>query len=186
MMAQDVIQSAKARMDKSIDVMSKDFGTVRTGRANPGILDGVKVAYYGTETPLQQLASISVPDARTLEIKPYDPSVLPEIEKGIFESNLGLTPQNDGKLVRVSFPPLTEERRKELAKVVKKLSEDARIAVRSIRRDANDKIKAKEKAKEISEDDSKGSEAQVQKATDAAMAKIDELAKKKEAELLEI
>jgi ribosome recycling factor len=181
-----IISDAKIRMDKSVDVMSKEFLTVRTGRASSSLLDAVKVAYYGTETPLLQLAGIHAPDARTLEIKPYDKSALPEIEKAIFQANLGLTPQNDGKVIRVSFPPLTEERRKELVKVIKKMGEDARIAVRSIRRDANDKIKTMEKAKSISEDDFKSGEVQMQKATDAVMAKIDELARKKEAELLEI
>ena len=181
-----IISDAKARMEKSVDVMSKEFANVRTGRANASLLDGIKVAYYGADTPLLQLSSINSPDARTLEIKPYDKSALAEIEKAIFGANLGLTPQNDGKVIRISFPPLTEERRKDLVKVIKKMSEDARIAVRSVRRDANDKIKAMEKAKSISEDDFKNGEAQMQKATDATMARIDELAKKKEAELLEI
>jgi ribosome recycling factor len=181
-----IIADAKARMDKSLDVMSKEFTTVRTGRASASLLDGIKVAYYGSETPLLQLASIGSPDARTLEIKPYDKSALAEIEKAIFQANLGLTPQNDGKVIRVSFPPLTEERRKELVKVIKKMGEDARVAIRAIRRDANDKIKGMEKAKTISEDDFKGGEAQMQKATDQAIARIDELARKKEAELLEI
>jgi ribosome recycling factor len=182
----EIISDAKARMEKSLDVMSKEFTSVRTGRASAALLDGIKVAYYGTETPLLQVAGIGSPDARTLEIKPYDKSALPDIEKAIFGANLGLTPQNDGKVIRISFPPLTEERRKDLVKVIKKMSEDARIAVRSVRRDANDKIKALEKAKTISEDDFKNGEAQMQKATDASMARIDELAKKKEAELLEI
>jgi ribosome recycling factor len=181
-----IISDAKARMEKSVDVMSKEFANVRTGRANASLLDGIKVSYYGTESPLLQIAGIGSPDARTLEIKPYDKSALAEIEKAIFGANLGLTPQNDGKVIRVSFPPLTEERRKDLVKVIKKMSEDARIAVRSVRRDANDKIKAMEKAKTISEDDFKNGEAQMQKATDASMARIDELARKKEAELLEI
>jgi ribosome recycling factor len=181
-----VIQDAKIRMEKSLDVMSKEFTNVRTGRASANLLDGIKVAYYGAETPLLQLASISSPDARTLEIKPYDKSALPEMEKAIFQANLGLTPQNDGKVIRVSFPPLTEERRKELVKLIKKMGEEARIAVRSIRRDANDKIKAMEKAKTVSEDEFKNGETQMQKATDGMIAKIDELARKKEAELLEI
>ena len=181
-----IISDAKARMEKSVDVMSKEFANVRTGRANASLLDGIKVAYYGAETPLLQLSSINSPDARTLEIKPYDKSALAEIEKAVFGANLGLTPQNDGKVIRISFPPLTEERRKDLVKVIKKMSEDARIAVRSVRRDANDKIKAMEKAKSISEDEFKNGEAQMQKATDATMGRIDELAKKKEAELLEI
>lgn len=182
----EIISDARTRMDKSVDVMSREFANVRTGRASASLLDGLTVEYYGTATPLLQLAGISSPDARTLEIKPYDKSALAEIEKAIFGANLGLTPQNDGKVVRVSFPPLTEERRKDLVKVIKKMSEDARVAVRSIRRDANDKIKALEKAKSISEDDFKNGETQMQKATDAIVARIDELAKKKEAELLEI
>lgn len=182
----EVIQDAKTRMEKSVDVMAREFGTVRTGRASSNLLDGVKVEYYGTETPLQQLAGISSPDARSLEIKPYDISALAEIEKAIFQANLGLTPQNDGKVVRVNFPPLTEERRKELVKVIKKMAEDARIAIRSIRRDANDKIKALEKAKSISEDEFKSGESQMQKATDGMIGKIDDLGRKKEAELLEI
>ena len=181
-----VIADAKARMEKSVDVMSREFANVRTGRASANLLDGIKVAYYGAESPLLQLAGISSPDARTLEIKPYDKSALAEIEKAIFQANLGLTPQNDGKVIRVSFPPLTEERRKDLVKVIKKMAEDARVAIRSIRRDANEKIKAMEKAKTISEDDFKGGEAQMQKLTDGCVGKVDELAKKKEAELLEI
>jgi ribosome recycling factor len=182
----NILSDAKSRMEKSVDVMSREFSTVRTGRASSSLLDGVKVSYYGTETPLLQLAGINSPDARTLEIKPCDASALAEIEKAIFQANLGLTPQNDGKVIRVSFPPLTEERRKEMVKLVKKMAEDARVAIRAIRRDSNDKLKAMEKAKEISEDDFKGAEVQMQKATDQAIAKIDELGRKKETELLEI
>ncbi len=185
MSSAEILKDAQARMNKSIEVMQGEFSTLRTGRASAAILEGVRVQYYGTETPLLQLANIMSPDARTLEIKPYDPSAIGEIEKAIFQSNLGLTPQNDGKLVRVSFPPMTEERRKDLAKVVKKMSEDARVAIRAIRRDANDKIKAAEKAG-TSQDESKGAETAAQKATDAAISKVDELAKKKESELLEI
>ena len=185
-MVEKILLEAKSKMDKSVEVMKGEFSTIRTGRASSTLLDGVKVAYYGAETPLLQLAGISNPDSRTLEIKPYDISALAEIEKAIFSSNLGLTPQNDGKVVRVSFPPLTEERRKELVKVVKKMGEDAKIAVRSIRRDANYHIKKLEKAKEISEDDSKGGEQQIQKATDAIIVRIDELGRKKETELMEI
>ncbi|MES2200886.1 MAG: ribosome recycling factor [candidate division FCPU426 bacterium] len=185
-MVNNIVQEAKSKMDKSVEVMGREFTTIRTGRATASLLDGVKVSYYGSETPLLQLAGISNPDARTLEIKPYDTSALAEIEKSIFQSNLGLTPQNDGKVVRISFPPLTEERRKDLVKVVRKMAEEARIAVRSIRRDANDHIKKLEKAKEISEDDSKGGETQIQKATDAIITRIDDLGRKKEADLMEV
>lgn len=185
-MVNKILSEAKAKMDKSVEVMGREFSTIRTGRASSALLDGVKVEYYGAETPLLQLAGVSNPDARTLEIKPYDISALAEIEKAIFSSNLGLTPQNDGKVIRVSFPPLTEERRKDLVKVIKKMCEDAKIAIRSIRRDANDHIKKLEKSKEISEDDSKNGETQIQKATDANIVRIDELGRKKESELMEI
>lgn len=181
-----LLQDARARMEKSIEVMLRDFATVRTGRAHPAVLEGLKVDYYGNPTPLLQLARVGIPDARTLEIKPYDPGALPAIERAVFESNVGLTPVNDGLAVRISFPPLTEERRRELVKVVKKMAEDARIAARSIRRETNEKVKASEKAKQISEDEAKDAETQVQKITDTAIARIDELARKKETELLEI
>jgi ribosome recycling factor len=185
-MTQKIIDDCKNKMEKSIQVMQKDFSTVRTGRASSAILEGVKVSYYGAETPLLQLANIGQPDARTLEIKPYDHQSLVEIEKAILKSDLGLVPQNDGKLIRIQFPPLTEERRKELTKVVKKMSEDARIAVRSIRRDSNEKFKHQVKQKEISEDESKSAENKVQTITDGFIKKIDELVEKKEKEILSI
>jgi ribosome recycling factor len=178
------LKEMREKMDKTLDVMSKEFSNVRTGRANAGLLEGIKVNYYGSEVPLQQIASISVVEGRTLEIKPYDASALAEIEKALFQANLGLTPQNDGKLVRLSFPALTEERRKELAKVVKKLSEEARVSLRNIRRDANDKVKASAKAKTVSEDQAKDAEAQIQKHTDAVIKKVDDMAGKKEHEVL--
>ncbi len=171
-------------MDKTLDVMSKEFANVRTGRANAGVLDGIKVAYYGSDVPLTQIAGVSVVEGRTLEIKPYDSSTLGEIEKAIFQANLGLTPLNDGKIVRLSFPPLTEERRKDLAKAVRKLAEDAKVSLRNIRRDANDKIKAQAKAKTLSEDEAKGAEDRIQKHTDALIKRADELAAKKEREVL--
>jgi len=183
-MLDESLKEMRDKMDKTVDVMSKEFSNVRTGRANAGLLDGIKVSYYGGEVPLQQIASVSVVEGRSLEIKPYDSSALAEIEKAIFQANLGLTPQNDGKLVRLAFPPLTEERRKELAKSVKKLAEDARVALRNVRRDANDKIKSLAKGKELSEDEVKDGEAQVQKLTDAQIKKVDELAAKKEQEVL--
>ena len=183
-MLDGIIKESSDKMAKTLEFMVRDFGAVRTGRANPGILDQVKVIYYGAETPLLQLANVNVVEGRNLEIKPYDISALAEIEKALFQANLGLTPQNDGKLIRLAFPALTEERRKELAKAVKKLAEDARVSLRNIRRDANDKIKAKAKAKEVSEDQGKDAEAQVQKLTDAQIKKVDELAAKKEQEVL--
>jgi ribosome recycling factor len=183
-MLDESLKEMRDKMDKTVDVMSKEFSNVRTGRANAGLLDGIKVSYYGGEVPLQQIASVSVVEGRSLEIKPYDSSALAEIEKAIFQANLGLTPQNDAKLVRLSFPPLTEERRKELAKSVKKLAEDAKVSLRNIRRDANDKVKAAAKAKTVSEDQAKDAETQIQKHTDAVIKKVDDMAGKKEHEVL--
>jgi ribosome recycling factor len=183
-MTEAIIKDAREKMDKTLDVMGKEFSNVRTGRAHTGILDGLKAQYYGAEVPLLQMANVSVVEGRTLEIKPFDSSALAEIEKAIFQANLGLTPQNDGKCIRLSFPQLTEERRKELAKQVKKLAEDARVSLRNIRRDANDKIKALGKTKELSEDQVKDGEAQVQKITDAQIKKVDEMSAKKEQEVL--
>jgi ribosome recycling factor len=183
-MLDESLKEMRDKMDKTVDVMSKEFSNVRTGRANAGLLDGIKVSYYGGEVPLQQIASVSVVEGRSLEIKPYDSSALAEIEKAIFQANLGLTPQNDGKLVRLAFPPLTEERRKELAKSVKKLAEDAKVSLRNIRRDANDKVKAAAKAKTVSEDQAKDAETQIQKHTDAVIKKVDDMAGKKEHEVL--
>ena len=179
-----ILSEMREKMDKTADVLSREFANVRTGRASAGILDGIKVSYYGGEVPLVQIAGISVVEGRTLEIKPYDVSALPEIEKAVFQANLGLTPQNDGKLVRLSFPALTEERRKELAKLVKKLAEDSKVALRNVRRDANDKVKAEAKAKTLSEDQAKDAEAGIQKHTDAVIKKVDDMAGKKEHEVL--
>jgi ribosome recycling factor len=183
-MLEPILKELREKMDKTLDVMLRDFSNVRTGRANPGILDGIRVEYYGAQVPIQQVAGISVVEGRTLEIKPFDKSVLGEIEKAVFQANLGLTPQNDGKVIRLSFPQPTEEGRRELAKQVKKLAEEARVSLRNIRRDANEKIKALGKAKTLSEDQVKDGEAQVQKATDAQIKRVDELAAKKETEIL--
>jgi ribosome recycling factor len=183
-MTEAIIKEARDKMEKTLDVMSKEFSNVRTGRAHTGILEGIKANYYGAEVPLLQMANISVVEGRTLEIKPFDSSALGEIEKAIFQANLGLTPQNDGKVVRLAFPQLTEERRKELAKQVKKLGEDAKVSLRNIRRDANDKVKAKLKLKELSEDQTKDAEAVVQKMTDAQIKKVDDQVAKKEQEVL--
>lgn len=174
------------RMQKTTEVLASQFAAVRAGRANAGVLDQISVDYYGTPTPIRQIASISVPDPRSLLIQPWDGSALKSIEKAILASDLGINPQNDGKSIRLVFPQLTEERRKELAKQVKKYAEDSKVAVRNIRRDAMDKFKKQQKASEITEDDFKNMEKDMQKLTDDYIKKIDEQAANKEKELFEI
>ena len=171
-------------MQGAIEALPREFAGVRTGRASTGLLEGIRVDYYGTPTPINQLASLSVPDPKTLLIQPWEPSMLPAIEKAIMKSDLGLTPVNDGKVIRLVMPSLTEERRKQLAKVVGKLAEDCRVAVRNIRHEANKKVKALEKEKKISEDESRRGQDQVQKITDKFIQRADELLKKKEQEIL--
>jgi ribosome recycling factor len=182
---QPVHKDAEGRMQGAIDTLSREFAGVRTGRATAALLEGVRVDYYNTLTPVAQVASISVPDPRTLIIQPWDASVLPKIEKAIQKSDLGLTPANDGKVIRLSMPPLNEERRKQLAKVVGKQAEEARVAVRNIRREAKERLRALAKDKKISEDDEKRSEGELQKLTDRFVQRVDELLKKKEQEILE-
>jgi ribosome recycling factor len=182
---QAVHKDAETRMQGAFDALGRDFAGVRTGRASAALLEAVRVDYYNTPTPVNQVASVSVPDARTLLIQPWDQSVLSKIEKAIQKSDLGVTPANDGKVIRLSMPPLNEERRKQLAKSVGKLAEEARIAVRNVRREAKEKVKALLKDKKISEDDERRSEAELQKLTDRYVQKIDELLKKKEQEILE-
>jgi ribosome recycling factor len=165
--------------------VAREFAGVRTGRATTALLEGVRVDAYGTPTPVNQVASVSVPDPRTLVIQPWDQSLLRQIEKAIQRSDLGLTPANDGKIVRLTIPPLNEERRKQLAKAVGKLAEEARVAVRNVRREAKEKVRALAKDKKLSEDDEKRSEAELQKLTDRFVQKVDELLKKKEQEILE-
>lgn len=173
-------------MKKTIDRLHVDFSTVRTGRASPALLDSVKVLYYGSPVPLQQVGNIVVADARTIEIRPWEASVLPEIEKAIKAANLGVTPNNDGKIMRLSFPALTEERRKDLVKVVKKLAEDFRVSLRNERRDAIEKIKAAEKNKEITQDVRTQGEEKISGLTNAFIKKVDEILAHKEKEILEI
>ena len=173
-------------MQKTVEHLEQQFATVRAGRANAGVLDQIQVMYYGSPTPIQQVASVSVPDPRTLMIQPWDSSVLREIEKAILSSDLGINPQNDGKVIRLVFPQLTEERRKELAKQVKKYGEEGKVAVRNIRRDAMEKFKKQQKASEITEDDYKGIEKDIQKMTDDYIKKVEALSEKKEKELFEI
>ena len=183
--AQAVQKDAETRMQGALDALGREFAGVRTGRANAALLEHVRVDYYDTPTPLNQVASVSVPDARTLMIQPWDQSVLTKIERAIQKSDLGLTPVNDGKLIRLTIPPLNEERRKQLAKSVGKLAEEARVAIRNVRREAKEKIKGLLKEKTISEDDERRSETELQKLTDRSTQKVDELLKKKEQEILE-
>jgi ribosome recycling factor len=184
-MIEDAKKEAKDLMDKAIEALNRDFKRVRTGRASISILDGVRADYYGVPTPLNQMASLSVPEPRLILIQPWDPSSCEAIEKALLKSDLGLTPNNDGKVVRIAVPPLTEERRKELVKVVKKMGEETKVAVRNARREANDLLKEFKKEGEISEDDAFRGQDEVQKLTDEYVAKVDKLLEEKEKEILE-
>ncbi|MCB0732209.1 MAG: ribosome recycling factor [Ignavibacteriae bacterium] len=181
-----IIKDAKSRMDKSIEAFRLEISKIRTGKATTALLDGVKVDYYGNLTPLNQTANISVLDSHTLSITPWDKSLVQAIDKAILAANLGLNPVNDGTNIKVPIPPLNEERRKDLVKLVKKFGEDAKIAIRNVRRDANDHLKKAEKDKELSEDLRHDAEADVQKYTDDHIKKIDEIIKHKEAEIMEV
>jgi ribosome recycling factor len=181
---QSVIKEVETKMNGALDALGREFAAVRTGRASANLLDGIRVDYYGTPTPVNQMASISIPDARTIVIQPWEASQLKAIEKAIMASDLGLTPVNDGKIVRLAMPSPTEERRKQLAKSVHKIAEESRIAVRNLRREANDRLKAMAKDKKVSEDEERRSHDQIQKTTDRFIAKVDELLKKKEQEIL--
>ena len=174
------------KMDKTLDILQEDFGAIRAGRANARVLDRIVVEYYGVDTPVGQVGTISSPDARTLVIQPWDGSLLKKIEKAIQASELGINPQNDGRVIRLVFPQLTEERRKELAKQVRKYGEDAKVAVRNIRRDAMDYIKKLKKDSEITEDDQKKAEKDLQELTDKYIKKVDEACVVKEKELMEL
>ena len=185
-MVNDVLKELQASLDKAIDALKRDLGKVRTGRASVSILDGIRVEYYGTPTPLNQVASLNVPDPRLITIKPWERSLIPEIERTIRASQLGLNPSSDGEIVRLPMPPLTEERRKELVKMVRRLAEEAKVALRGARRDANEMLKEFQKEKEITEDEEKQGLKKVQDATDAAVVKVDEIVAKKEKEILEV
>ncbi|MGH7324474.1 MAG: ribosome recycling factor [Candidatus Rokuibacteriota bacterium] len=181
---QALVKDIEGRMNGAIDTLTREFASVRTGRASAGLLETVRVDYYGTPTPVPQMASVSVPDARTLVIQPWEVAQLGAIEKAIMKSDLGLTPVNDGKVVRLTLPPLTEERRKQLAKTVHKLAEETRVAIRNIRREANDALKALGRDRKVSEDDERRGHDQIQRTTDRFIAKVDEVLKKKEQEIL--
>jgi len=185
-MIQPVLKDLEVRMQAAVDALSREFGGVRTGRANPTILDGVRVEAYGVLTPINQMASSSAPDARTIVIQPWDTSQIAAIEKAILKSDLGLNPSSDGKVIRLTMPALTEERRKQLAKTVGKFAEDARVVIRNVRREANEKVKALAKSKKVSEDEERRGHDQIQKATDRFTAKVEELTKKKEQEILTV
>jgi ribosome recycling factor len=185
-MLEETYQEVEQKMDRSIATLGRDLSRIRTGRASLALLDGITVDYYGTPTPLNQLATLTVPESRLISIQPWDKSQLGIIEKAIQRSDLGLTPVNDGKLIRLAIPPLTEERRKDLVKQVKRIGEEIKIALRNIRREGNDSLKAQEKAKEITEDDLRRGQEHVQKITDGFITKVDELLQVKEREVMEV
>lgn len=182
----DIIQDTKARMSKSIDNLSRELANISAGRANSNLLSGVTVDYYGSPTPVQQLASINVPEARLLVISPYDKSSVADIEKAIYAANLGVNPTSDGEVIRITVPALTEERRKELVKNVKKIGEDAKVSIRNIRRDINDQLKKDEKNGDITEDDLRSQTEDVQKATDNSIKEIDQLVEDKEKDIMSV
>ncbi|GGC90169.1 ribosome-recycling factor [Thalassobacillus devorans] len=185
-MSNEVIKETNSKMEQAVQAYSRQLATVRAGRANPNLLDSVYVDYYGASTPLNQLAQVSAPEARLLVITPYDKSAIADIEKGIQKADLGLSPSSDGNVIRINIPALTEERRKDLVKVVGKYAEEAKVQIRNIRRDSNDKLKKLEKDGELTEDELRSFQDDVQKATDSHVAKVDELSKNKEAEILEV
>ena len=185
-MIDDLLKDALGRMDKSVEATHEHFNSVRTGRAAPALLDRITIDYYGTPTPLKNLATISAPEARMLTIQPFDPSSIKQIEKTIQESDLGLTPSNDGKMIRLPIPQLTEERRKELVKVIRQMAEEGRVAVRNVRRDVMKHLEDLVKNGDVGDDEERAAEGRVQKLTDEHVHKIDDLLKRKEAEITEV
>jgi ribosome recycling factor len=184
-MIEKVYQETREKMDKALEALKKDLSRVRTGRATPAILDGVRVVYYGSPVPLNQVASVAVPDSRQITIQPWDLKAIGDIEKAILKSELGLTPMNDGKIIRINIPSLTEERRRDLVKVTKKMAEEARVAARTIRREANEAIKTLKKDKAISEDDQFKGQDEVQKITKEAIERVDKIGEEKEKEIMQ-
>jgi ribosome recycling factor len=182
----DILKKAEESMKKSIENFRHELAGIRTGKANPALLDPIRVTYYGQKVPLKQVAGITVPDPKTIVIQPWDKTIIPEIEKAIQASELGLNPQSDGNVVRLPIPPLTEERRRDLVKVVKRMAEDTRVAIRNIRRDANDKIKKLEREHQISEDEMHFNQDEVQKLTDKYIEQVDEIVEAKEKEIMEV
>ena len=182
----EIFTTAETKMNKSVNNLVGEYAAIRAGRANPGVLDKLTVDYYGSPTPINQVAAVSVPDPRTLMIAPWDKSVLKEVEKAILTSDIGINPQNDGSTLRLQFPPMTEERRRDLSKEISKMGEECKVAIRSIRRDAIDKLKNLKKKNEITEDDEKNGEKKMQDLTDKACKDIDGVHAKKEKEIMEI
>jgi ribosome recycling factor len=180
------LQQAKQRMESALDSVRREFGSVRTGKASPALLDSVRVEAYGSRVPLNQVGTVSAPEPRLLTVQPWDKGLIKDIEKSIRESDLGLNPSNDGNLIRIPIPALTEERRREYVRMLHKLAEEGRVAIRQARKDANDDVKAREKKEHLSEDDVRREQAEVQKLTDAYIAKLDEALKHKEAEVMEV
>ncbi len=185
-MLNDVYDDTRDRMQKAIESLDREFKRLRTGRASVALVDGIKIEYYGTSTPLNQLATLTIPEPRTIMIQPWDSTVVGEVEKAILKSELGLTPMNDGKIIRINIPPLTEERRRDLVKVSRKMAEDAKVAVRNIRRDANEMVKDLKKEKEISEDEQFRAQEEIQKITDEFIKNVDAAYDTKEKEIMEI
>jgi len=185
-MNEDVLKDLKARIDKTLDDLKKELGKIRTGRANTAMLDGILVNYYGTPTPLTGMASLTVPEPRLIVIKPWEKSVLKDIEKAIKEANIGVTPMNDGEIIRLPLPALTEDRRKEIAKQVKTKGEDHKVAIRNVRRDANERLKGLLKDKKMTEDENKRLSEKVQKETDAGVTKVEEIIASKEKEVMQV
>jgi ribosome recycling factor len=183
---QSVLDDCKSRMNKALDSLDREFAKLRTGRASTSLVEDLSVEYYGTPTPLQQIASVSVPDSRTIAIQPWDRNAFSAVEKAIQKSDLGLNPVNDGKIIRINIPPLTEDRRKDLAKIAKRYTEEARVAVRNVRRDANEALKKKAKDKDVTEDEQHRGQDEVQKLTDSMIAKADAALAAKEKEIMEI
>ena len=185
-MSNDILQNIEQKMKKSVDAMQKELATIRTGHASPNLVENVKVEYAGVPTPLIQLASISAPEAKLLVVQPWDISIIPSIEKAIMKSDLGLNPTSDGRIIRINIPPLTEERRRDLIKVVRKKIEEGKVAIRNLRRGAMDDLKRAEKNKEISQDEQKRTQAQLQKMTDSYTASIEQMGQGKEAEVMQV
>lgn len=183
---EELIKSVSTQMEESIQALQRSLVKLRTGRASTSLVDSVQVDYYGSPTPLSQVSNLTTPDARTIQVVPWEANLIGAIEKAILSANLGLNPQNDGKVIRIPLPPLTEERRKEMVKMVKKMGEETKISIRNHRRDANEQVKSQEKGKEISEDDSKKIQERIQKATDEKVSSVDTMIEAKEKEILTV
>jgi len=185
-MSEEIKKKVASKMDKAIEVLKRELASVRTGRASLALLDGIQVPYYGTPTPLNQVAALAVPDPRTITIQPWESNIIPDVEKALLKSDLGITPSNDGKIIRLAIPMLSEERRKEMVKLAHKKGEDAKIAIRNVRREGNEELKKKEKEKELREDELKRALEEIQKVTDEHVKQVDAIVARKEEEIMEV